>query len=325
MGTAVSPRRLADTSEGNAALTLDIDLQGITIGAFQIRFYSVMILSGLAAGVVLARWEAQRLGENAEHVLNIAILGAALGLAGARMYHVVDLWDSYYRANPGQIVAIWNGGIGIFGAIGGATVALVIYVRWKRMSLLRWLDIGAPAFLLGQAIGRWGNFFNQELFGPPSNLPWAIPIRPENRPSMYLDAETFHPLFLYESLLSLAGVVVMVYLFWRFGPRLTTVGESGVAKVLGWASTWRLRPGDLLLLYFIWYPAERFGLEFLRNSPWTQEGVPMAQWISGALLLIAVSALIWRHVRPWQPTPRDGFHEGRRSRSSLRRQQRRAG
>ena len=214
-------------------MTLDIELSGATIGFVQVRFYSLMILLGLAAGILLARAEARRLGESMDHVVNIAAIGAVLGLVGARLYHVFDQqqWP-YYQANPEQIIAIWNGGIGIFGAVAGGLAGLLLYVYWKRLPMLRWLDIGAPAFLLGQAIGRWGNFFNQELFGPPTNLPWGFPIDMSNRPILYLDAERFHPLFLYESLLSLIGVVVLLYAARRFGPTREDVLDAQGNPVL---------------------------------------------------------------------------------------------
>ena len=284
---------------------MEMALQGITIGSFTIRFYALALLTGMLAGVVLARREAKRLGEDPDHVVNIAVLGAILGLVGARLYHVFDQqWWPYFRENPEQIIlGVRSGGLGIFGAIVGAVLALLIYVRWKGLNTLRWLDIGAPAFLLGQAVGRWGNFFNQELYGPPSDLPWAFPISLANRAAGYEDFERFHPLFLYESLMSLIGVAVLVYVARRFGPRLLT--------------------GDILLLYFIWYPAVRFSLEFLRLDPWTQGGVPMAQWLTGASVLASTAILIWRHRRP-RPLEVEQYLD-RRSRAALRRQRRRAG
>ena len=138
-----------------------------------------MILAGLLAGIVLAQWEAKRLGENPDHVLNIAVLGVVFGLIGARLYHVIDLWscdplvpnDFCYSENPGQIFVLRAGGIGIFGAIAGSAFALVLYVWWvnrraragreQRIRALRWFDIGAPAFLLGQGVGRWGQLLQQ--------------------------------------------------------------------------------------------------------------------------------------------------------------------
>ena len=298
----------------------DISMQGITIGPLEIRFYSLMILSGLLAGVVLAQREAKRLGENPDHVVNIAVFGAVFGLIGARLYHVFDTnyWP-YYRDNPGQIIAIWNGGIGIFGAMAGAALALILYVWWvnrsaaqqrgrraaQRMDPLRWFDIGAPAFLLGQAIGRWGNFFNQELFGPPTDLPWGIPIPLENRPEVYETFTHFHPLFLYESLLSFLGVFVLLYVARRY-------------------SHW-VRPGDILLLYFIWYPAERFVLEFLRVGNWRFGDIAMAQIVSALLIAAAAGVLVWRHRKSAPPPDDLGSGEDHvRSRAAVRRQRRRA-
>ena len=314
-------------------MTFDLEPEGITIGAIQVRFYSLMILSGAVAGILLARAEARRLGESMEHVVNIAAIGAVLGLVGARLYHVLDQQNwPFYQANPEKIIAVWNGGIGIFGAVAGALVGLLLYAYWKRLPVARWLDIGAPAFLLGQAIGRWGNFFNQELFGPPTNLPWGIPIDVLNRPFQYQDASRFHPLFLYESLLSLIGVAVLVYIARRFGPHMEEVVDAQGRPVLKdgvpvrrlvWRGGWRLLPGDVILLYFVWYPAERFGLEFLRITPWTTGGVPMAQWISGGLIFLAIGLLVWRHVRT--PSDEDADQASQRSRAALRRQRRRMG
>ena len=299
-------------------MTFEITFQGLTIGPLEIRWYSVMILSGLLAGIVLAQREANRLRENPEHVLNIAVLGSIAGLIGARAYHVLDRneWP-YYQDNPGQIIAIWNGGIGIFGAIAGSALALALYVWWANrnarlgkpsatpMNVLRWFDIGAPAFLLGQGIGRWGNFFNQELFGPPTDLPWGIPIDIANRPAQYLSETHFHPLFLYESLLSLLGVVVLVYLARRLADRI--------------------RVGDVLLGYLMWYPAERFALEFLRTGNWKVGDVPMAQIVSTLLAVAALLVLVWwRRPRSADVSAALDEHvSARESRSAARRRRRR--
>ena len=298
-------------------MTFDLTMHGLTIGAFELRWYSVMILSGLMAGIVLAQREANRLGEDGSHVVNIAVIGAMAGLVGARIYHVVDRWDEVYVHDPAAVFAVWRGGIGIFGAIAGSAVALAVYVWWvnraaragrpgaRPMSVLRWFDIGAPAFLLGQGIGRWGNFFNEELFGPPTDLPWGISIA--KYPGM-----SFHPLFLYESLLSFLGVIVILYLARRLAHRL--------------------RVGDLLLMYFIWYPAERFALEFLRVDNaflsadiWKIGDVPMAQIVSTLLVAASVLALIWWR-RPLSADLRGSRGEhvtARESRSTARRRRRR--
>lgn len=299
-------------------MNFELTMQGLSIGAFELRFYSVMILSGLLAGIVLAQREAKRLGENPDHVVNIAVLGAVAGLIGARTYHVVDRWNEVYVYDPVSVFYIWRGGIGIFGAVAGSALALAAYVWWvnraaregkpgaRPMNVLRWFDIGAPAFLLGQAIGRWGNFFNQELFGPPTDLPWGIPIDVANRPSLYLADTYFHPLFLYESLLSFLGVVVILYLARRLADRL--------------------RVGDVLLMYFIWYPAERFVLEFLRTDNWKIGDVPMAQIVSTLLAVASVLALVWWR-RPSSAAlhgAQDDYTSARESRSAARRRRRRS-
>ena len=313
---------------------MEITLQGIQLGGLEVRFYSLAILAGLFAGIALAHREARRLGENPDHVLNIAALGAFFGIVGARLYHVFDQQEwPRYRDDPAAIFAVWNGGIGIFGAIVGAVAALLLYMyftarlrpvgsaaltlpvlerRRPPLNALRWLDIGAPAFLLGQAIGRWGNFFNQELFGKPTDLPWGISIPFEqvraeapDYIAAYLEGATrFHPLFLYESLLNLLGVAVLLFVARRFSHRL--------------------RRGDILLMYLMWYPAVRFSLEFLRTNPWEQGGVPMAQIISVLLFVGALAILVWRHRRPAPPDEEDdGASTEPRSRAAQRRQRRR--
>lgn len=269
----------------------DIGFQGVVVFGLDVRFYSVMILAGLVAGIILAHFRAKGFGENPDHVLNIAVIGAAFGLIGARLYHVIDLW-SYYSANPVQIFAFRSGGIGIFGAIAGAALALVVYVWWVNrraragrgdpIRALRWFDIGAPAFLLGQAVGRWGNFFNKELFGPETTLPWGIPIYDAgaNFPWDATTAPRHHPLFLYESLLSLLGVVVLLWIGRRFALRL--------------------RQGDILFFYFIWYALERSALELLRSDNWRLGAVPVAHIASAVLIAVALAALVlWRGRRPY--------------------------
>jgi len=257
-------------------VTFELTQGGIQIGVLNIRFYALMLLLGCVGGALLAHWQLKRRGMNPEHAWNILALGVVLGLIGARLYHVIDLWD-HYSQHLTEIPAIWRGGQGIYGAVVGAILAVLIYARLRKLPILLLLDIGAPSMLLGQAIGRWGNFFNQELYGPPTDLPWGLPIAPEHRLPGYELYTHFHPLFLYESLLSFIGVAVLLWIGGRFPHRL--------------------RPGDIILGYGIWYPLERFFLEFLRIEPWTVAGVATAQWISGAAILVCGILLIWRHRR----------------------------
>lgn len=307
---------------------MDISLQGIEIGGFQLRFYSVMILAGLFAGIWLAQRQAKIYREDPVHAVNIAVIGALLGIVGARLYHVFDQQEwPRYRDNPADIIAVWNGGIGIFGAVAGAILGLWLYTRLvaaprrfsgvpftlpvlvlrrPALSAMRWLDIGAVAFLLGQAIGRWGNFFNRELFGKPTDLPWAITIPVEQvmrEAPEFLGFTQFHPLFFYESALNFIGVAVIVFL---------------TRRVFRW-----LRTGDILSLYLMWYPIVRFSLEFLRTDPWEQGGIAMAQIVSVLMFVGGGGSMIYRHLRARPDEDEPGADEPQHSRASERRRRRR--
>ena len=245
------------------------------IGGFVLKLYSVMIMLGLVAGTWLATREAKRRGANTGYVLDALIFCVPLALVGARLYHVVSAWD-YYRVNPSLIPAIWQGGVGIYGAVAGAILGLYIFTLWRKEPLFKWLDIGAAGLLLGQAIGRWGNFLNQELYGPPTDAPWGIYIAPENRLTGYESFERFHPLFFYEFLWNLLGVAVLLYVARRFRTKL--------------------KSGDITLAYGIVYPLGRFMLETYRFDAWEVGGFPTAQWVSLAAMVICGALLLRRHL-----------------------------
>jgi phosphatidylglycerol:prolipoprotein diacylglycerol transferase len=247
------------------------------IGGFTIGWYGIMIASGVLATIGIALIEARRRGENTGHIINMALLVIPLGVIGARLYHVIDQWD-YYMQNPGLIIG--GRGLGIFGAIIGGALGLIIYTRWKKLGTLRWLDIVAPGLILAQAIGRWGNFFNQELYGYPTNLPWAIYIDPAHRLPGYESYSHFHPLFLYESLWDMLGFVILMLL----GRKLRS----------------RLRNGDIFFLYVIYYSIGRFFLEGLKLDVWTLGGIPTARWITGLAIVIAIIVMIFRHYKHYQ-------------------------
>lgn len=250
------------------------------IGGFTLRLYSVMIMLGLIAGAWLATREARRRGEGPGYVLDALIFCVPLALIGARLYHVVSSWD-YYRVNPSEIPAIWHGGIGIYGAVVGSILGVYIFTLWRKQPLFKWLDIGAAGLLLGQAIGRWGNYLNQELYGPPTDAPWGIYIAPENRldPGEYpvvAGADHFHPLFFYEFIWNLLGVAMLLYVARKFSAKL--------------------KLGDITLLYGIVYPLGRFMLETYRFDAWKIAGFPTAQWVSLAAMVICGALLLRRHV-----------------------------
>jgi phosphatidylglycerol:prolipoprotein diacylglycerol transferase len=255
----------------------------LSIGPVSIYWYGLLIAAGTLLGAWVASREAARRGQNPDHVWNGLILALVFGLIGARLYHVFSSpvggigWD-YYRQHPLDIIAFWNGGLrglGIFGAVAGGLIALLIYTRWQKLDFWIWADIAIVGLPLGQAIGRWGNYFNQELYGYPTNVPWAVTIDPAHRLPGFERYEHFHPTFLYESLWDFGSFLVLLFIARRFDDRL-------------------LR-GDLLLMYGILYPVGRFLVEFQRPDAWTVGGIATAQII--ALMVAAASsvALILRH------------------------------
>jgi len=249
------------------------------VGGFGLRWYSTLVALGLGLGAWLATTEAKRRNEDTNHVFNLLLIALPTSLIGARAYHVIDQWNEIYSRDVLRVIQINEGGIGIYGAVIGAIVGLGIYTRWKGLPVLRWLDIGAPAFILGQAVGRWGNFFNQELYGEPTSVPWAIEINPENRLAGFETISEFHPLFFYESMLNFLGCGVMLLV----GRRLRT----------------QLKDGDIFLFYLIWYGAVRLSLEPLRIDNWVVGGIPTATVVSIAAISAGASILLYRHwLRP---------------------------
>jgi phosphatidylglycerol:prolipoprotein diacylglycerol transferase len=244
------------------------------LGPFVIRWYGILIAIGVMMTIAVAIVEARRRGENQEHVLNAALIVVPMGLIGARLYHVIDQWD-LYRQDPALIIG--GAGLGIFGAVIGGAIGLIIYTKWKKLSTLRWMDIVAPGLILAQAIGRWGNFFNQELYGYPTDMPWAIYIDPAHRLPGYESFSRFHPLFLYESLWNFLGFIFLMILSRKFKNRLLD--------------------GDIFFFYAIYYSVVRFFLERFKIDVWTIAGVPTAQWISGFLIIASVAVIIYRKWR----------------------------
>jgi phosphatidylglycerol:prolipoprotein diacylglycerol transferase len=261
----------------------------LKIGPFAIYWYGILVVLSVLAGAYAATWQARRRGQDPEHVWNALLLCLILGIVGARIYHVFSTsqggtigW-SYYRAHPQDILKIWQGGLGLLGAIAGGAVGMVIYARLAHLPILTWLDIGSYGLLLAQAIGRWGNYINQELYGPPTTLPWGIhidaPYRivPYNNLIAYPLNTRFHPVFLYEFLWCLVGFGLL----WWITSRLSA----------------RLLEGDAFLLYLIWYPVGRFMIEFLRPDAWMWGKIAAAQVFTAATALVAGTILIFRHVR----------------------------
>ena len=257
------------------------DSVAISIGPVSVYWYGVMYALGLAATFVVVEREARRRGLDSGLLVNGMIIVAVAALIGGRLYHVIDQW-ALYRDDLLAIVLPPYSGLGVYGGIVTGFIAGLLYARWKRQPVLTWADCVAPGLLVMQAIARWGNFFNQELYGPPTDLPWAIAIDCAHRTPTWacpplgttpVDAH-FHPLFLYESISGVVGALVLLYL----------------ARRVRW-----LRPGDIVLFFFMWYGTTRFLLEPLRTNNWTFYDVPMASIISAAFVLGAVALFAWRH------------------------------
>ncbi|BBB48192.1 prolipoprotein diacylglyceryl transferase [Pelolinea submarina] len=256
---------------------------GITIGPLKIYFYGIIIMVGVLAAVWVAIKEAERRELDSENVWDIVPWLLILGIVGARLWHVftpsqsMGVGPEYYFAHPLEILNTRNGGLGIPGAVIGGLLALLIYTKRKGLNFLTWADIIVPGLALAQAVGRWGNFFNQELYGPPSSLPWAIYIDPAHRLAGYEEFSRFHPMFLYESIWNLFNFFLLMF--------------------LGRAKEDKLLPGDLLYIYLIVYPVGRFLLEFIRLDASYVGGVNVNQIIMACVAVFATWMLIFNHLR----------------------------
>jgi phosphatidylglycerol---prolipoprotein diacylglyceryl transferase len=268
---------------------------GFALGPLYIRYYGIILMLGAVAGGWLATVELKRRNKDPELVWDLLVYLIIGGVIGARLWHIftpppssVDqgITTLYYLTHPLDALMIWKGGLGIPGAIIGGVVALYIYTRnHKEVGFVDWTDICAPSLALGQAIGRWGNFFNQELYGAPTNLPWKIYIDPNHRLPGFESVAYYHPLFGYESLLNLAN---MFFLLW-------------VSR----AYRGRLKRGDIFNLYLITYPLIRFSLDFLRLDASRVLSINVNQSLMAVVGITATIVLIWRHRPGSAPDPVD--------------------
>lgn len=218
---------------------MSINPVAFSIGSLEIRWYGIITALSLVAGFAVAYFIARYRKQREEEVLNFAPFAIIFSIIGARLLHVAVNW-SYYSENLSYIFAFRRGGLAIQGVILGGILALVVFCRVRKIDFWLWADIVSPGLVLGQAIGRWGNFFNQEAFGRPTSLPWAIYIAPENRPYDYASYEYFHPTFLYESIANAALFVLLVLMhrFYRNKPDRLPAGLI-LAMYLGIYSIYR--------------------------------------------------------------------------------------
>jgi prolipoprotein diacylglyceryl transferase len=238
----------------------------LDLGPFTIHLYGLTLLLAIVAATVITgrRWVAR--GGDWDLILRCAVWGVAFGIVGARIYHLITSWDEVPDEWWGPF-AIWKGGLGVWGGIGfGVFTGYVIAKRagadWRLLA-----DCLAPGLLVAQGIGRFGNWWNQELFGGPTGLPWGLEIGVANRPIDHLASETFHPTFLYEALWAFLGALVLVWLGRRFA----------------------IRPPGLFALYVAWYTFGRFWIELLRVDPAKElAGLRVNAWVSAVLFVVAV-------------------------------------
>jgi phosphatidylglycerol:prolipoprotein diacylglycerol transferase len=252
----------------------------VSIGPIHVRWYGLLLGCAALLGLALAKREAVRRGEPVDPFLTACSFTLAGAIVGARLYHVAFNLD-YFGRFPWKVFALWEGGAGIFGGIFGGVALAAAYTWWRGLPLGRYVDIMTPSLALGQAIGRWGNFFNEEAFGPPTRLPWGLHISPARRPRGFEAFETFHPTFLYESVWDLA---VFATLFFLLRKRLAPA------------------PGALFLAYLALYGAGRLAIEALRLDSEPIGPFRSAQVVAvGCLLAAGVGALWLRRRRRGAP------------------------
>ncbi len=282
-----------------------LDPIAFQLGPFTVHWYGIILGMAAVAGLLLATWRAKQIGFNHELLLDFMIFAVPVAIVCARAYYVIFQWD-YYSQHPGEIIAVWKGGIAIHGALIGGIVTAILFSHFRKIPFWQLADIVAPGLLLGQAIGRWGNFMNQEAHGGPVsrefleslNLPgWIIE-------QMKIEGVYYHPTFLYESLWNILGVILLL-----------------------WLSQRNPRRGILFLSYVLWYSVGRFFIEGLRtdslafdgprwlegllNGLWTPMrllfepgamaygNIRVAQLVSLLLVLLAVGLMVARRLKGW--------------------------
>jgi phosphatidylglycerol:prolipoprotein diacylglycerol transferase len=262
----------------------------LQLGPVTIPWYGIGYAVALALGVWLTARLARSRGLDPLLVGDGFVLVVVCGLIGARLYHVIDQW-AYYQDHLAQIVLPPYTGLALYGGVLGGLVGLIWFTRRRGQSAMRWADVTVPALMFGQAIARWGNYFNQELYGPPTNAPWGIAIDCAHRVAAYAcpaygPDQGFQPMFFYESSLDLLGGLIALFLLTRL--------------------TARLRHGDLLAFWLIWYGAVRTTLETMRLSyDFTFFGLPVAQILGVGAMIVGAAILIRNHRGP-APLPETG-------------------
>jgi prolipoprotein diacylglyceryl transferase len=247
----------------------------LDLGPLSIHFYGLTLLVAIAAAVVVTGIRWTRRGGDWDLIFRLAVWGVAAGIVGARLYHVITSWNELPDEWWGAF-AIWRGGLGVWGGIGLGFVVAAIVAKRSGADVARLADAVAPGLLIAQGIGRFGNWWNQELFGKPTDLPWGLEISPENRPIDYVEFDTFHPTFLYEAL-------------WCFGAALLLFAIERF---------FRIRPGGLFALYVLIYSVGRLWIEMLRVDPSHElGGIRLNVFVAAVAIVLSAAFFVW-----WQRT-----------------------
>jgi phosphatidylglycerol---prolipoprotein diacylglyceryl transferase len=256
----------------------------LDLGPLTIHMYGLTLLVAIAACILLTGYRWTRRGGDWDLVLKVAVWGVAAGIIGARIYHDITSWDEVSSPKWKGVFAVWEGGLGVWGGIFLGCLVGAIVVRREGARVRDMMDAVAPGLLLAQGIGRWGNWWNQELYGKPTDLPWGLKIDPEHRVAGYEDHATFHPTFLYEFVYDLIGVGLLLAL-----DRL-----------------YRFKPPALFALYVSYYTAGRFFEELIRIDPAHEfAGLRLNAWVSLVVFICSTVFFVWwQFLRGGEAGPR---------------------
>lgn len=251
-----------------------IDPIAIQLGPLTIRWYALCIMSGVVLAVYLAMREASRKKIKSDDILDFILIAFPLSILGARLYYIIFDWD-YYSTQPFiEMLAIWHGGIAIYGGLITGAIVLFAFSYYRVINTIDFLDIAAPGVMIAQAIGRWGNFINQEAYGKSVK---SLDYLPDFiRKQMYIDGSYRVPTFLYESLWNILGFVIILIL--RRKPRL-------------------LKQGEVACFYLIWYGCGRFVIEGMRTDSLMLGGLRVSQWLSAVLVFTGFLLMVWRRYK----------------------------
>lgn len=251
--------------------------------SFILYYYGLILMTGVAAGGWIASIMAKKLGQDSERTWDLMIWLIVGGIVGARIWHILTPSPSlvasgidtmYYLTHPLDMINTRRGGLGIPGAIIGGVIAMYFFTRKNNLPFKPWLDAGSFGLALGQAIGRWGNYVNQELYGGPTNLPWKIFIEPQHRVSGFENVDYYHPLFLYESIWNFLNLGVMLLVYKKLNKYL--------------------RPGEIFIIYLMNYALGRFLLDFIRLDASLVGGINANQTVMLLIFIITLTIIIFR-------------------------------